>query len=289
MNLDADNRESRGSVSYTDYYSSEDGQIRRTANDNCFPIFVKPALCTSIDDGSGAENAEEDEEYTLTLKQAEEQKKQDVQYIFEQREKESQSSVPKPGSSYKKIGRCVLAFSFILDFSVQCLFTKENYLYYRLFFSRFRVESMEISDNDVRIKETSSLGSSVSSERSKFLSSQTKLDTSPSSGVPPSMAFSSKKSNNLLRSQSVYTPKAAAGSIGSGSGGSSSRSPRLPKQSSLSTGQDDPDSWKVSSTDPVTPMSPEDKEAHPTLTLASSFTDKSHVTFGFSVPDEKKD
>lgn len=104
-NIDQDQaaRESRGSVSYTDYYSSEDGQIRRTANDNCFPIFVKSSSGTSADDGSGTENAEEDEDaHTLTLKQAEEQKKQDVQAIFEPRE--SQSAV-KPSSSYKKIGR----------------------------------------------------------------------------------------------------------------------------------------------------------------------------------------
>ncbi|XP_032452672.1 inositol hexakisphosphate and diphosphoinositol-pentakisphosphate kinase 2 isoform X6 [Nasonia vitripennis] len=99
VNIDQETRESRGSVSYTDYYSSEDGQIRRTANDNCFPIFVKPST-TPADDGSGAENEEED--HTLTLKQSEEQKKQDVQFIFEQ--KESQTAV-KPGSSYKKIGR----------------------------------------------------------------------------------------------------------------------------------------------------------------------------------------
>ncbi|OXU27021.1 hypothetical protein TSAR_003440 [Trichomalopsis sarcophagae] len=233
VNIDQETRESRGSVSYTDYYSSEDGQIRRTANDNCFPIFVKPST-TPADDGSGAENEEED--HTLTLKQSEEQKKQDVQFIFEQ--KESQTAV-KPGSSYKKIGR-------------------------------FRVESMEISDSDVRIKETSSLSSSVSSEKSRFLSSQQKLD-------------SSKKSNNLLRSQSVYTPKAVVRS--------GSRSPLLHKQSSLSaTAIADADSWKRSpkKSSKESPEPPASDE-HPMLTLASSFTDKSHVTFGFDLPDEKRD
>ncbi|XP_032452701.1 inositol hexakisphosphate and diphosphoinositol-pentakisphosphate kinase 2 isoform X43 [Nasonia vitripennis] len=233
VNIDQETRESRGSVSYTDYYSSEDGQIRRTANDNCFPIFVKPST-TPADDGSGAENEEED--HTLTLKQSEEQKKQDVQFIFEQ--KESQTAV-KPGSSYKKIGR-------------------------------FRVESMEISDSDVRIKETSSLSSSVSSEKSRFLSSQQKRD-------------SSKKSNNLLRSQSVYTPKAVVRS--------GSRSPLLHKQSSLSaTAIADADSWKRSPKKSSEESSePPASDEQPMLTLASSFTDKSHVTFGFDLPDEKRD
>ena len=93
-------RESRGSVSYTDYYSNEDGQIRRTAGDNCFPVFVKGS---AMDDNDVAAVENDEEDHTLTLKQAEEDKKQDVQLIFER--KEGQSSF-KPGS-YKKIGRFV--------------------------------------------------------------------------------------------------------------------------------------------------------------------------------------
>ncbi|XP_023247506.1 inositol hexakisphosphate and diphosphoinositol-pentakisphosphate kinase 2 isoform X4 [Copidosoma floridanum] len=228
-------RESRGSVSYTDYYSSEDGQIRRTVNDNCFPIFVKPQTQTTpIQTPSGGRSADEEENpedededaHTLTLKQSDEQRKQDVQQIFEQKE----SQIVKPSSSYKKIGR-------------------------------FRVESMEIHDEDVRIKEPSTMSSSVSS-RGKPIK-------------PDPMM----KSNNLLRSQSVYTPK-----VRSVSG---SRSPLIVKQSSLSAA---PDTWKGSSlNEPVSRGDHNESKQQPVLTLASSFTDKANVTFGFDVPRDKKD
>lgn len=103
MNIDQETRESRGSVSYTDYYSNEDGQIRRSA-DNCFPLFLKTTRATAEDPGTdGAAGSAEEEEHTLTLKQAEEDKKQDVQQIFEDK-------MVKPGSSYKKIGRYGLYF-----------------------------------------------------------------------------------------------------------------------------------------------------------------------------------
>ena len=104
MNIDSkDHRESRGSVSYTDYYSNEDGQIRRTANDNCFPTFVKPSS-GSEDSHSDNVDEPEEEDHTLTLKKAEEQKKRDVQNVFEKSENQS---LVRPGSSYKKIGRYV--------------------------------------------------------------------------------------------------------------------------------------------------------------------------------------
>lgn len=100
MNIDKETRESRGSVSYTDYYSNEDGQIRRSA-DNCYPLFLKTTALGAPSEDSAATSAGsvEDEDNTLTLKQAEEQKKQDVQQIFEEKQ------MVKPGSSYKKIGR----------------------------------------------------------------------------------------------------------------------------------------------------------------------------------------
>ncbi|XP_058810459.1 inositol hexakisphosphate and diphosphoinositol-pentakisphosphate kinase-like isoform X2 [Phymastichus coffea] len=47
MRIEQETRESRGSVSYTDYYSNEDGQIRRSVNDNCLPLFVKPVYCAT--------------------------------------------------------------------------------------------------------------------------------------------------------------------------------------------------------------------------------------------------
>lgn len=86
-------------MSYTDYYSNEDGQIRRSA-DNCYPLFLKSTRPDTSEETATVGSAE-DEEHTLTLKQAEEQKKQDVQQIFEEKQ------MIKPGSSYKKIGRFV--------------------------------------------------------------------------------------------------------------------------------------------------------------------------------------
>lgn len=85
--MDQDSRESgRGSISYTDYYSSEDGTIRKAPKH---------------DDDLPVDPIEEDEDHTLTLRQNEEQKKQDLQSIFSQKE----SATKAISSSYKKIGR----------------------------------------------------------------------------------------------------------------------------------------------------------------------------------------
>lgn len=75
-------QESRGSISYTDYYSNEDGQIRRVE---------RPP-----------ETFDDEEDHTLTLKQSEEQKKQDVKFIFDAKEA---TLSPKPDKSFKQIGR----------------------------------------------------------------------------------------------------------------------------------------------------------------------------------------
>jgi len=53
-------------------------------------------------DDLACDNIDEDEDHTLTLKQSEEQKKQDVKSIFEQRDDISSA---KLSGSYKKIGR----------------------------------------------------------------------------------------------------------------------------------------------------------------------------------------
>lgn len=103
MRLDQENRESRGSVSYTDYYSNEDGQIRK--------ITQMPQTVQQISGGNAQskvayiddlpiDNVEEDEDHTLTLRQSEEQKKQDIKLIFEQKDNLN----PAKGSC-KKIGR----------------------------------------------------------------------------------------------------------------------------------------------------------------------------------------
>lgn len=115
---------------------------------------------------------------------------------------------------------------------------------------------MEVPDNDVRIKETTSLSSSVSSTQ--------KQDATLSR-------------NNLLRSQSVCSPKT--------SNSSESRSP-LSKQTSLSAAPIS-EPWKISGSESNQASSTSPLEDSPVLTLASSFTDKSNVTFGFDLPKEK--
>lgn len=101
MNIDQEHRESRGSVSYTDYYSNEDGQIRKCNFGTNFGSNLQKIICT---DDLPIDNIDDDENRTITLKQIEEQRKQDVKLIFEQQE----SSSTKTSTSCKKIGRLVL-------------------------------------------------------------------------------------------------------------------------------------------------------------------------------------
>lgn len=54
------------------------------------------------DDDLPCDNIDDDEDHTLTLKQSEEQRKQDVKSIFEQRDDVNPA---KLSGSYKKIGR----------------------------------------------------------------------------------------------------------------------------------------------------------------------------------------
>ncbi|XP_071553380.1 inositol hexakisphosphate and diphosphoinositol-pentakisphosphate kinase 2 isoform X4 [Temnothorax nylanderi] len=128
IRLDQENRESRGSVSYTDYYSNEDGQIRKITQ---IPQVIQSGASgvqTKLvcGDDLPCDNIDEDEDHTLTLKQTEEQKKQDVKSIFEPRDDVNSA---KLSGSYKKIGR-------------------------------FLVESTDISHSDVRIKDTDNAGTS---------------------------------------------------------------------------------------------------------------------------------
>lgn len=106
MRLDQENRESRGSVSYTDYYSNEDGQIRKITQ---MPQVMQSGASSAqpklvCSDEFTCENIDDDEDHTLTLKQSEEQKKQDVKSIFEQRDNVNPVKQQLSGS-YKKIGR----------------------------------------------------------------------------------------------------------------------------------------------------------------------------------------
>lgn len=101
MNIDQDHRESRGSVSYTDYYSNEDGQIQKYGFGAGFGSNLQKIIRA---DELPIDNMDDDEDHTITLKQIEEDRKQDVKQIFEQKD----NSSAKCSGSYKKIGRLVL-------------------------------------------------------------------------------------------------------------------------------------------------------------------------------------
>lgn len=101
-------RESRGSISFTDYYSNEDGQILNNPKDDGSNITNKSSRIeeqkTVIID-----NIDEDEDHTLTLRQTEEQKKQNIKLIFGSSKEDCydkfRSNIQQPSCSYKKIGR----------------------------------------------------------------------------------------------------------------------------------------------------------------------------------------
>ncbi|KAL0099642.1 hypothetical protein PUN28_019798 [Cardiocondyla obscurior] len=251
IRLDQENRESRGSVSYTDYYSNEDGQIRKITQ---MPQVIQSAAGGAqtklvCGDDIPCDNADEDEDHTLTLKQSEEQKKQDVKSIFEQRDDVNPA---KLSGSYKKIGR-------------------------------FLVESTDISHGDVRIKDTES----GTSDKVKSSVSQ-KSDSSSISKLIAEKVRDSKKSGlhigpqkrkNFSRSQSVTTPKTVTPKA--------EQTFSYSRQSSFSTMSDaDIENWKLS-TDP-THSSETSQQEEPILTVASSLTDSSNITVGFDIKEEEK-
>lgn len=99
MGMDQGCRESRGSISFTDYYSNEDGQIPKICKDDKCKMKKRSPR---VDDATFIDNIDEDEDHTLTLRQSEEQKKQDIKFIFEPQENPNPVS---SSSSFKKIGR----------------------------------------------------------------------------------------------------------------------------------------------------------------------------------------
>lgn len=101
VNLDQENRESRGSISYTDYYSNEDGQIRKVTQMGQANANGSTQIKHVCNDELPIDNIDDDEDHTLTLKQSEEQKKQSVKSIFEQKNNVN----PTKAISGKKIGR----------------------------------------------------------------------------------------------------------------------------------------------------------------------------------------
>ncbi|XP_071651560.1 inositol hexakisphosphate and diphosphoinositol-pentakisphosphate kinase 2 isoform X9 [Temnothorax longispinosus] len=257
IRLDQENRESRGSVSYTDYYSNEDGQIRKITQ---IPQVIQSGASgvqTKLvcGDDLPCDNIDEDEDHTLTLKQSEEQKKQDVKSIFEPRDDVNSA---KLSGSYKKIGR-------------------------------FLVESTDISHGDVRIKDTDNAGTSDktptklstsqksdSSSAGKSIAERVKKDSKKGGGLH----IGSQKRKNFSRSQSVTTPKLVAPKT-------EQQTFSYSRQSSFSTMSDaDLESWKLSA-DP-THSSGTSQQEEPILTVAGSLTDSCNVTVGFDIKEKEK-
>ncbi|XP_043801093.1 inositol hexakisphosphate and diphosphoinositol-pentakisphosphate kinase 2 isoform X8 [Apis laboriosa] len=253
INIDQEHRESRGSVSYTDYYSNEDGQIRNCGFGVGFTSNLEKIMRT---DNLPIDNMDDDEDHTITLKQTEEQRKQDVKQIFEQKENLN----IKSSSGYKKIGR-------------------------------FLVESMEISDEDVRIKEIDNIDKIKSSVFQKTESSNAeKVQKNRDSNEAvyeqkKSHSFNSCKRKNFSRSQSVSMPKTSTQK--SETNYSYKCTSKLNSLSNMS--DKDLENWKQSMMESKDPFSIEMKSEEPILTLASSITSSSSVTIGFNVQDEKKE
>lgn len=164
---------------------------------------------------------------------------------------------------------------------------------------------MDIADDDVRIKETCSLSSSFTSDKSKtsFLQRSESVATEKTTssdirGKDNSFLKSlriignssaSAKKNEFLRSQSVSNPKMCSSKHDINYG---SNYARLAQQSSFSTmTTDDLKNWKPSKNDPISPMSSprENQVEQPVLTFASNLKDSSHITVGFNLPDDKKE
>lgn len=259
MNIDQENRESRGSVSYTDYYSNEDGQIRKAGLGTGFGNNLQKMMRT---EDLPIENIDDDEDHTITLTQTEEQKKQDIKFIFEQTES---TNVGKSCGSYKKIGR-------------------------------FRVESMEISDDDVRIKEDTGCPCATS-DKAKPSTSQ-KAECSDSEKTPTNkevnaakvqepkkihVSNNSCKRKNFSRSQSVSTPKV----IVPKSEGNYSYKCGTKLNSFSNMSDKDLEDWKQELTESNAAAATPSEE--PILTVASSLTDSASVTIGFNVEEENRE
>ncbi|XP_070167127.1 inositol hexakisphosphate and diphosphoinositol-pentakisphosphate kinase 2 isoform X12 [Polyergus mexicanus] len=251
MRLDQENRESRGSVSYTDYYSNEDGQIRKITQ---MPQVMQSGASSTqpklvCSDEFTCENIDDDEDHTLTLKQSEEQKKQDVKSIFEQRDNVNPVKQQQLSGSYKKIGR-------------------------------FLVESTDISHADVRIKETDN-----ASDKTKLITQKSDLSSAARSSARKDSKKSSgshntcQKRKNFSRSQSVTAPKSVVPK--------SEPSFSYSRQSSFSTMSDaDLENWKLNIDSTLSLEKNQQEE--PVLTVASSLTDSSNITVGFDIKQEEK-
>ncbi|XP_076763659.1 inositol hexakisphosphate and diphosphoinositol-pentakisphosphate kinase isoform X2 [Xylocopa sonorina] len=252
INIDQEHRESRGSVSYTDYYSNEDGQIRKCGFGVGFNSNLQKIM--RIDD-LPVDSMDDDEDHTITLRQTEEQRKQDIKQIFEQKE-----NIGTKSSSYKKIGR-------------------------------FLVESMEISDKDVRIKETNNTDKirPTTSQKTDFSNAEkVQKDKDGTENIQEQKKLHSSnsfKKKNFSRSQSVSMPKTPTQKSELNYSYKCTS-----KLSSLSNMSDkDLENWKQSMMESKDPSSKKLMTEEPILTMASSMTGSSSVTIGFNVQDEKEE
>ncbi|XP_043257350.1 inositol hexakisphosphate and diphosphoinositol-pentakisphosphate kinase 2 isoform X10 [Colletes gigas] len=251
MNIDQDHRESRGSVSYTDYYSNEDGQIRKCGFGAGFGSNFQKIIRT---DDLPIDNIDDDEDHTITLKQTEEQKKQDVKEIFEQKENLNIKS-----NSYKKIGR-------------------------------FLVESMDISDEDVRIKEVDAIFDKVKPSISQKAESSNAEKGQKNKDKSTEMIQDQKKTHPpnshkrkiFSRSQSVSAPKAVVSKAETNF--SYKCTSKLSSLSNMSG--KDLENWKQNMMQPEPPPTTVNIE-EPILTVASSLTSSTSVTIGFNVEEQK--
>lgn len=142
---------------------------------------------------------------------------------------------------------------------------------------------MEISDDDVRIKEPSSVCSS--SDKNKLLTLQKMETTNVERGPTHRSKETRHKRKNFSRSQSVSTPKTFVAKSDTNFSFKSVKS----KESFSAMTDKDLEKWKLSKTksDPSTSCTETQKE--PILTMASSLTDSPSVTIGFDIQDEKNE
>ncbi|XP_046593510.1 inositol hexakisphosphate and diphosphoinositol-pentakisphosphate kinase 2 isoform X15 [Neodiprion lecontei] len=260
MGIDQGCRESRGSISFTDYYSNEDGQILKICQDDSCKL-IKKSVC--VDDATIIDNIDEDEDHTLTLRQSKVQKKQDIKFVFKQQEN---SNPVQPSCSYKKIGR-------------------------------FRVESMEVADDDVRMKDQVTV--CTSNPKSVIQSVLVKEATIEGGRKISKPLFSNESGVDLQQtteiraiSKSNYSKSEICplSPLHSNAELDSDYRSFTPIEKELST-PDDLDNTRNSEVILTHPIpingSRINKPSEPVLTLASSLNDGTNVKVGFDVDTEK--
>ncbi|XP_046613489.1 inositol hexakisphosphate and diphosphoinositol-pentakisphosphate kinase 2 isoform X16 [Neodiprion virginianus] len=260
MGIDQGCRESRGSISFTDYYSNEDGQILKICQDDSCKL-IKKSVC--VDDATIIDNIDEDEDHTLTLRQSKVQKKQDIKFVFKQQEN---SNPVQPSCSYKKIGR-------------------------------FRVESMEVADDDVRMKDQVTV--CTSNPKSVIQSVLVKEATIEGGRKISKPLFSNESDVDLQQtteiraiSKSNYSKSEICplSPLHSNAELDSDYRSFTPIEKELST-LDDLDNTRNSEVILTHPIpingSRINKPSEPVLTLASSLNDGTNVKVGFDVDTEK--